>query len=76
MSSEFYNKVYKACQSYFGNETKDFLDKQINTHLLKQPDSIEYEDRQELAKWLWVTSALTIGKEQARNLADGVLAIK
>jgi len=76
VSSEFYNKVYKECQSYFGNDTKDFLDKQINTHLLKPPDSVEYEDRHELAKWLWVSSALTIGPELARNLADGVLAIK
>jgi len=76
VSSSFYNDVYRECRNYFGSQTKQFLDQQILINLLKTPAMISHADKSELAKYIWIASALIIGKEKAKVLADRILNLR
>lgn len=76
MNSDFYNKVYKACYLFLGDDTKRFLDRQIEVHLSKTPDTIDYDDKDELAKWIRISAGLLLTKEESDALYKQVMSFE
>jgi len=73
--SNFYHQVYGECESYFKKNTAAFLDNQIKLHLFKDKESVSLADKFELAKWIWLSSALVLGKEESKLLADKIISL-
>lgn len=73
---DLYDKVYKECAVYFGAETKRFLDRQIECHLNKTPQSLDYPDINMLAKWIRISGGLLLPKDKAEELSAKILALK
>ncbi|MCM8774370.1 MAG: FHA domain-containing protein [Candidatus Omnitrophica bacterium] len=71
--SEYYHRVYKECEAYFGERTKQFLDRQITAHLGKTPQSISPTDREELAKWIRISGSLFLEGERAKELSIKII---
>ena len=74
--TDFYNKVFKECEIYFKENTKEFLDRQIEAHLFKNPDNLDYPDKAELAKWINISAGLIFNKDTARELSDRILSLR
>ncbi|MFA5260148.1 MAG: hypothetical protein WC450_02845 [Candidatus Omnitrophota bacterium] len=74
--SDFYDKVYKECEAYFGTETKRFLDRQIECHLNKTPQTVNYSDKDMLAKWIRISGGLLLDKNAVEMLVAKILAFK
>lgn len=72
--SSLYDKELAICQKYFSNDAKRFLDRQINSHLNKDPEAIEPGDKAELGKWCKISGALLIGPDKATQLSQEILA--
>ncbi|HPB67906.1 MAG TPA: hypothetical protein PLT76_01455 [Candidatus Omnitrophota bacterium] len=72
----FYDKVYKECEVYFGADTKRFLDRQIECHINKTAQTLDYSDREMLAKWIRISGGLILSKEEAEELSAKILTLK
>lgn len=72
----FYDECLKICQRYITEGSKLFLDRQIEYHLNKKPQYLIVADKEELAKWLKVSSALLIGKDKANEFMKEILSLK
>ena len=73
--TDFYNKVFKECEVYLKENTKAFLDRQIEVHLSKTPDKLDYPDKVELAKWINISTGLLLKKEIAQKLSEKILSL-
>lgn len=67
--SSYYQRVFQVCEFYFGEDTKNFLDRQIEAHLLKKSDDLIEADQVNLIKWVRISAGLIIGKDKAEDLA-------
>ncbi len=76
MPSDFYNKVYQACHFFLGDNTKRFLDRQIEVHLSKSPDTVNYNDKEELARWIRISAGLLLSKEDSDTLYEKVISFE
>jgi len=76
MSSNFYKEVFKECEVFFGKETENFLDRQIEWHLSKTSDTVDYSDKNDFAWWIKISAGLVLNKEDAEKLYNKVMAIK
>ncbi len=59
----FYEKLVQASQDYLGPATERFLDRQISTHLDKQPTELAPEDLTKLIEWIKLAFALLTSDE-------------
>ena len=73
--SDFYEKALKQCELYLGDRSKKFLDRQIEAHLSKASDAVAYSDKEELAKWVQISSGLILGATKAQVLAAKIRAL-
>jgi len=69
VASEFYNKVLEECSKLFGDGAERFLNRQIENHLSKNPDTLSYADKEELARWIRVSAGLVFPAETAEELS-------
>jgi hypothetical protein len=60
----FYEKVNLLLEPYLGESAKQFLDRQIKYHLSKDPEDIDINDKEELAKWCRISSCLFLDKQE------------
>ncbi len=74
--SDFYNKAFKECEIYLKENTKAFLDRQIEVHLSKTPDKVDYPDKNELAKWIKISAGLLLKKDVVEKLAEKILSLE
>ncbi len=74
--SDFYKKVFKALNPYFGQMTDRFLNRQITAHVGKTPYTVSGEDKNVLAKWVKISAGLLLDEETAAKLADKILSLK
>ncbi|MCM8774488.1 MAG: FHA domain-containing protein [Candidatus Omnitrophica bacterium] len=73
--TDFYKRVFQECELYFGGRTKKFLDRQINAHLGKTPQTIDYRDKSELAKWIGISASLFIDEKSGKELAEKIRSL-
>ena len=74
--SEFYQKVFKECELYMEGRAKRFLDRQIESHLSKSAEDVDYSDQETLAKWIQISSGLVLGASKAQILSAKIRALK
>ena len=74
--SEYYQRVFKECELYMGDRAKRFLDRQIESHLSKNAEEVDYPDGETLAKWVQISSGLILGATKAQILSAKIRAIK
>ena len=68
-----YENILGKCQKYFSDDSKRFLDRQINSHLKKTPETLTAYDKTELAKWCKISGALLLGNAKAEQLSQEIL---
>ncbi len=73
--AEFYDNLLNVCKKYFSDNGKDFLDRQIKSHLNKSPETITTVDKDELAKWCRISGSLLLGKERSEQLSSEIVSI-
>ena len=76
MGSDFYKAVFKECEVFFGKETENFLTRQIEWHLSKTSDMVNYSDKDDLAWWIKISAGLVLSKEDAEKLFNKVKNLK
>jgi CTP synthase (UTP-ammonia lyase) len=73
--ASFYGQVYAVLATYFGDSTEKFLHRQIKYHLSKSPESITPLDKEKLAKWCRISSALILSKKDAEEMYQKILSL-
>lgn len=76
MNSDFYNKVFKECEILLGKQAQNFLARQIEWHLSKTPETLDYSDKANLSWWIKISASLILNKEEAEKLYNKVMALK
>ena len=64
----FYQQIYKECEKFLGNKTREFLNRQIEGHLNIKPEDIQPADKETLMKWLKISVSLYKGREKSDEL--------
>ena len=59
-----------------GPAARVFLNRQCQRHLNKEPTALQKSDLEELAKWCYTGTQLTIGATIAENIRKGILELK
>ena len=59
-----------------GPAARIFLNRQCQRHLNKEPTELQKSDLDELAKWCYNGTQLTIGAAIAENIRKGILELK
>ncbi len=57
-STSLYSRVVKTTEHYLGPTAERFVNRQIQTHLGKQPDDLTHKDLEKLIDWLKAVVAL------------------
>ncbi len=70
------DQVLKILAEDMGPSALPFLQRQCKYHLNKDPGFLTTLDIEELAKWVYISSNLTLGEDIAKKLKKNVLAIK
>lgn len=70
----YYDNVLSICEKYMSGGGKKFLDRQIKSHLKKDPEAVASADKTDLAKWCRVSGALLVGEDKAKQLESDILA--
>lgn len=73
--STMYQNSLEICQKYLGEGAKQFLDRQIKSHLNKPLEEVKPEDKTELAKWFKISGTLLIGKEKAQKMSNDLISV-
>lgn len=60
-----YDRAITILMPYFGESTMKFLNRQIRYHLSKAPEDIDLSDKEELAKWCRISSALLLDEQES-----------
>ena len=71
----FYEEVYNVLEPYLGESTEKFLQRQIKYHLSKSPEEVNPLDKEALAKWCRISSALFLNKKDAEEMYQKILSI-
>jgi len=66
--------VFEMLNPYFGPQTERFLNRQITTHVGKNPFTISNEDKKVLAKWINISAGLLLDEETGAKLSNSILA--
>lgn len=69
----FYKIIFKECEVYFGENTKQFLDRQITAHVKKTPQTIDFPDILDITKWIKISASLYMDDESASDLVHNIL---
>lgn len=69
-----YQNSLEICQKYLGSGAKQFLDRQIKSHLNKPVEEVLPEDKTELAKWFIISGALLIGMDKAQQMSNDLIS--
>ncbi len=72
---EIYDDILEICKKYLSKDSQKFLDRQIRSHLNKEPRQIDARDAAELAKWSQVSGGLLVGKTRAERMANEIVAL-
>ncbi|MFZ3058621.1 MAG: hypothetical protein WA102_02680 [Candidatus Methanoperedens sp.] len=70
------DQVIKILAEDMGPSALPFLERQCKFHLNKEPARLTNSDIEELAKWVQISSKLTLGDDIANKLKTKVLALK
>jgi hypothetical protein len=71
----YYDNALIVCEKYMKGAARSFLDRQIASHLKKEPDELDKTaDSAELGKWCRVSGALVLGEAKAAALQQDILA--
>ncbi len=71
----YYDNTLTVCEKYMKSNAKQFLDRQIASHLKKEPTELEKTaDSAELGKWCRISGELVLGKAKATALQQDILA--
>jgi hypothetical protein len=70
------DQVIKILAEDMGPSAVPFLNRQCKFHLNKDPGALTTSDIDELSKWVYTSSKLTLGEDIAKKLKTNVLAIK
>ncbi len=73
--ASMYDQVLGICEKYLSKDSQKFLDRQIKSHLKKEPGEIVAKDAAELAKWSQVSGGLLVGKTRAEQMANEIVAL-
>ena len=71
----YYDKLLVVCEKYLTTGAKDFLDRQIVSHLHKSTETVLPADKTELAKWCKISGGLLLGAEKAEKLSNDIISI-
>ena len=72
---DFYHHVLNSCKLYFGQGAKRFVDRQIVYHLSKTPETLAYPDKEELIKWIRISTSRAPGAEKATEFVRKIMEI-
>lgn len=72
----FYDDCLQICRRYIEEDPRRFLDRQIEYHLNKSPKELVIADKEILANWLKISSALLIGKDKANEFMNKIISLK
>ncbi|HNT30096.1 MAG TPA: hypothetical protein PKL83_04040 [bacterium] len=75
MPSDFYQRVLTVCQKHFGDDAQRFLDRQIESHLSKNADTLLPTDKEELSKWVKVSASLIMDAATADTITNEIKAL-
>ncbi|MEE8421377.1 MAG: hypothetical protein V3S31_01220 [Dehalococcoidia bacterium] len=71
----YYDDALTVCEKYLKGNAKGFLDRQIGSHLKKEPTDLDKTaDSAELGKWCRVSAELVLGTAKATALEQDILA--
>lgn len=70
------DQVVKILANDMGPSAEIFLNRQCKFHLNKDPGALTASDVEELAKWVYISSKLTLGEDIANKLKKNVQALK
>jgi hypothetical protein len=74
--NKLYSDVVQVTQDFLGPAAQRFIDRQIKTHINKDPHDLTASDIQKLAEWLKVAIALLTEDEQTVNrYTDNLLSL-
>ena len=65
--NKLYTDVVQITQDFLGPAAQRFIDRQIKTHVNKEPEELSPDDMQKLAEWLKVAIALLTEDEATVN---------
>lgn len=70
------DQIIKILAEDMGPSAALFLERQCKFHLKKESGALTASDMEELAKWVFVGSQLTLGDGIANKLKTKILAVK
>lgn len=73
-----YNQVLELITPYFNSPiaAEQFLVRQCQFHLQREPAQLVAHDLPNLAKWTMVSGGLQVGKDKAVEMSDRILALR
>jgi hypothetical protein len=73
-----YNQVLDLITPYFNSPVaaEQFLVRQCQFHLQREPAQLGPHDLPSLAKWTMVSGGLQVGKDKAVEMSDQILALR
>jgi hypothetical protein len=63
-----YERVLAEAYPFLGNSSERIVERQCREHLRLEPAAVTFDQLRELARWVEISSALVISKDQARAL--------
>lgn len=70
----YYDDALLVCEKYLKGNAKKFLDRQIASHLKKEPTQLDKSaDSAELSKWCRISGELVLGEAKATALQQDIL---
>lgn len=70
------DQIIKILAEDMGPSAQPFLERQCKFHLKKDPGALTSSDIEELARWVQISSKLTLGEDIANKLKAKVLSLK
>jgi hypothetical protein len=58
-----YDEVVKITQAYFGPASHRFIDRQVSSHLGKQPEQLRQKDLKSLIDWIVLAMSMLVEDE-------------
>jgi hypothetical protein len=73
-----YDQVLELITPYFNSSVaaEQFLIRQCQFHLQREPTQLGPHDLPNLAKWTMVSGGLQVGKDKAVEMSDRILALR
>ncbi len=73
-----YQNILEMITPYFSSQVaaEQFLIRQCQFHLQREPAQLGTHDLVNLAKWAMVSGGLQVGKEKAEEMSEKILAMR